>query len=757
MKKSYLFLLLAAACLSGKVSAQSRCGTDEMRQEYKRQHPEIAINEAKFRENVANFLAQANKKGGGIGAKTTGDVHNDTDYYDIPVVIHVMHTYGNDVLPDNDIYKLIDNLNKFYNAQNDLSAVVPEFRKYIGKAKFRFHLATIDPYGNRTKGITHRYTYLSLGGDDQAKMDLWPPQSYYNIWFENYIGKAIAGGTVLAYATFPTASASNPYYDGVISGYQYINDATHTIEHESGHYFSLEHTWNSSNAGAGEACGDDEVDDTPPTKGHFSTCNLVDTECATNYFKIYTSVSGTDSLENYPDTANTQNVMDYSSCTNMLTQGQVWRMRAALNSTIANRNNLWDTANLTMTGALLPYPDLAPVPDFVPKISNASTTVSYFAFPGVDLFFASKSWGDTVTKVAWTFDHSANPATFTQSTPTTVTQVFPVKFGDPGWATVKMDVDGNNTGTSTKTFSNSIYVAESTATAVDGYAQAFDPTGDRDKWPTFNYFNNEFHWELNDQVGMYDHSCMMYKGYDDRIIPFVNSYPLTGTPKGDYDDFFTRPFDFSAYASGKCNLIFNYASASRTSTSTETNDTLVIEYSANKSISWFPVAVIAKGALIHNGTYFLPFAPSFLSDWGAKTIPLPAGALKPYTVFRFRYKPGASTTDNLHSTGNNFYIDNIRFSQYSAEVSNVRFDNSNVAIVPNPTQGDAYVVIKDGSNVTANVVVTDIAGKTVYTTSQPVIGQTRIAIPHEVIATKGVYLVQTSAGGEVNTQKLVVY
>ncbi len=755
MKTKYLFLLIAIACFASRASAQ-RCATDEMHQEYKRQHPEIAVYEKQMSEDIANFMQNAKTSKPLIGAKTTESVHSDTDYYDIPVVIHVMHTYGNDVISDNEIYKLIANMNTFYNAQNDLSAVIQPFKKYIGKAKFRFHLASIDPTGKPTKGITHRYTYLSLGGDDQVKMDLWPPQSYYNIWFENYIGKAISGGTVLAYATFPTASASNPFYDGVIAGYQYINDDTHTIQHETGHYFSLEHPWNSSGEGAGVSCGDDEVDDTPPTTGHFSTCPLYDGECAVNYYKIYTSAAGTDSLENYPDTTNVQNVMDYSSCTNMLTKGQVQRMRAALNSTIASRNNLWDSTNLAITGASQPYPDLPPVTDYVAKISNASTIVSFFTFPGTALSFSSKSWGDTITSVQWTFDHSATPATSTQNTPLTVTQSFPVSFADPGWVSMTMAVSGNNTGTTTTTYPHAVFVADATGVDANTYRQDFNPSGDRDKWPTFNYFNNEFKWQLNDNVGFYDHSCMMYLGFDSRIIPFVNTFPLTGTPMGDYDDFFTVPINLSTFTDA-CNLNFYYSSASRSSIPTEINDTLLIDYSTDKSIGWTNLAVLAKGNLISTGAYYYYYTPTSASDWSPKTIALPASARKDYTVFRFRYKPGASTnTDNLHSTGNNFYLDGLHFSRLPAEASNIRFDNSNIAVVPNPTQGDAYVVVKDANNTTAQIVVTDITGKVVYKTSQNINGEARIIIPHAAIATQGVYLVQTSTGGQVNTQKLVV-
>ena len=42
--------------------------------------------------------------------------------------------------------------------------------------------------------------------------------------------------------------------------------------------------------------------------------------------------------------------MEYSYCSKMFTNGQATRMIAALNSSTAQRNQLWQTSNLTFTG-----------------------------------------------------------------------------------------------------------------------------------------------------------------------------------------------------------------------------------------------------------------------------------------------------------------------------------------------------------------------------------------------------------------------
>src|SRR5690606_19489439 len=49
---------------------------------------------------------------------------------------------------------------------------------------------------------------------------------------------------------------------------------------------------------------------------------------------------------------NVENFMEYSYCTKMFTNGQKNRMRAAMNSSISQRNQLSTPANLAATGVL---------------------------------------------------------------------------------------------------------------------------------------------------------------------------------------------------------------------------------------------------------------------------------------------------------------------------------------------------------------------------------------------------------------------
>ena len=761
MKKRSLLFLLALALFVGKSFAQ-HCYSDEVRRKLMETHPEIATYEAEMNRQIAENLKHIDLRN---AQKTTGvdQSGNPTFWYDIPVVVHIVHDYAVEYLKDDDIFNDLVDWNTVYAMQNaDTADVIAPFKKWIGNPHIRLHLATKDPLGRPTKGITRRRSYLGYNGNDEAKLDDWQPESYVNIWFIHNMSGANAQAA--AYAYFPSVGAALPYYDGIIALYSYHN-VDKTINHEMGHVFSLYHPWGNTN-NPDVACGDDEVDDTPPTKGHAETgctaASLYDTVCANNYFKIYTNIFGSDSLVDYPDTTNAQNIMDYTYCSRNFTKGQVVRMHAALNSDVANRKHLFDTSNLILTGVMdssynyIPRLDLKPIPEFSSLSTGLAPKMQYFTCPGATLSFVNKSWNDTVTKVK--FSASATGTTFSldsinnpsYSSATTVT------FNTPGWSDVTMTATGNNTGDSSITYRNAIFVADANATPASTIVEEFDPAGTGAKWPTFNYYNNEFKWTQSN-VGYYDNHSMEYVGFDSRINPLLGIYPPTGSPLGDVDDIFSVPVDLSAYSTSSCNLNFLYSGASRSSASADINDSMTISYSLDRGKTWNTLTTMKKNTLENKGSLSIPYAPLYTGDWAAKTIPLPASALASYVVFRFRYFPNVGS-DGYYSSGNNFYMDRVNFSPLPAEVSSVKTNEVDVVVAPNPTSNNAYVIVKDVENTTAHIVVTDVAGRTVYTTAQQLNGtEARIEIPSSVLSVKGIYMVQTRTGNQTNTQKLVVY
>jgi hypothetical protein len=240
----------------------------------------------------------------------------------IPVVVHVVWRESEQNVSDEQIFSQIDVLNKDFRARNtDINNVPEPWKDLIGDVQLEFELATVDPKGNTTNGITRTETTKNSFGfsGDPVKSsttggaDPWPSNQYLNMWVCQ-----LQGG-LLGYATFPGAP---PELDGVVithSGFGTTGTATapfnlgRTATHEIGHWLNLFHIWGDDGTGC---FGSDEVDDTPnqagentgmPTFPHI-TCN------------------------NDPHGDMFVNYMDYTDDAGMVmfTKGQVIRMHATL-------------------------------------------------------------------------------------------------------------------------------------------------------------------------------------------------------------------------------------------------------------------------------------------------------------------------------------------------------------------------------------------------------------------------------------------
>ncbi len=730
MIKKALMLMGIACAASGAAHAQF-CATDEVNNRYLRQHPEIALYNQQLERDIAANIQQLKST-----VMMRGTADTDTAFLTIPVVVHIIHDYGTEYLSDDKVYQMMDELNTVYSKQNlsQLSQVINTFVPYIGNMHIRFRLATKDPGGNPTHGITRSRTYLTAGGDDQAKLDFWPQNEYLNIWFERVIGLgATGGGIVAAYSMTPGSAQFAPEYDGLIANYQFINSTgsgSNTVPHEIGHFLNLSHPWGNTNS-AGVSCGDDNVDDTPPTKGHFGGCDVYDVTCATNY-----THNGID----YPDTTNVQNIMDYADCELMFTKGQTQRSRAALRSGVANRSNLWTASNLTTTGALANRPSLPPVADF-------SATRMFGCAGSTNFSFVNRSWNDTLTGASWTFSNSAGTASSTSSNASTT-------FSDPGWVTATLTATGNS---GSNTISKQIvYAADPNAINAHEYYAEFTPGGDIDKYPVFNYYNTERKWELVSNAGVYDNYSIRYVNQDTRAQNTVAI--ATNTPKGDYSDFYTPAFDLSTseFAASSAKLTFFTAGAYRTASTTQMNDVLDVSYSTDCGNIWRKLDTLAGVEIANNTAQTADFTPQGFSAWTLRSFALPALAKGPKVYFRFRYKPGVNSS-TLMGNGNNFYVDRIGITSNPLGINEQELNAEGIALAPNPTTGNAWIMLSNKNAGTAQVLVTDITGKAVYKTSQAINGTTRIEIPATAIPAKGMYLVQVQTNSQTYTKKLVVY
>jgi hypothetical protein len=238
----------------------------------------------------------------------------------IPVVVHVVYAAAAENISDAQINSQIVSLNKDYGAKNpDKSKSPAVWSGLVSDTGIQFKLATQDPQGNPTNGITRTKTAkTSFSQDDSVKSatkggaDAWPRDQYLNIW------ACSLGGGLLGYAQFPGGPAAT---DGVVilhAAFGMTGTATspynlgRSATHEIGHWLNLIHIWGDTS----DCTGTDFVDDTPNAQNP-------------NYGKpTFPHISCT----NGPNGDMFMNYMDYVDDDSMFmfTPGQVVRMHATL-------------------------------------------------------------------------------------------------------------------------------------------------------------------------------------------------------------------------------------------------------------------------------------------------------------------------------------------------------------------------------------------------------------------------------------------
>jgi hypothetical protein len=739
--RKIIFILASALVLASPSKAQmNHCATDDVCNKLRESNPEIKEWEIKLGAAIKDALDKKNASGIKYG-KATGVT------YDIPIVVHIVHDYGAEYISDDEIFEAVKYWDIVFNKQNaDTVDILPNFKKYVGNPEIRLRLANLDPSGNPTKGITRRQSYMTTRGSDEAKVDYWPNNKYINVWFVNKFNADHSGAA--AYAYYPSSGAGIPHFDGIIGIYNYIN-YDKAIPHEFGHSLSLQHTWGNTNS-PGVACGDDAVADTPPTYGHTSclTADLYDTRCATGYTDFFGTYHPNSTLA--ADTVNTQNIMDYSYCQKMFTQGQADRMRSSLTSSVAGRNNLYSPSNLTATGALQPRADLKPIADFSVEKGvfswggiTSERTVFLCQNSTTKFQFRNRSWNDTITDVNWTF--SNNPTT---TNSTLLVGAVTNSFKDAGWATITLEATGNNSGKTTLA-RQAVYVASTNAYKAF-YANYFTALSDFTDWPMFNHYNNNFKWEYIPTNGHPNgYGCIRYRSFDTRTYPERYSQPADG----DYDDLYTPAFDLtsvSSVAGGGGNVRLNFFTAGCLTGASVYNDSLQIFASSNCGDSWVRIAGLTFGQIINNGVQNTEFAPTNASQWKAQTIDVPSSVQTDKTFFRFRYWPSTG--------GNNLYFDNFSLTPWTTEIKDVANNKTEVKLFPNPSNGNTKLCFTTGNNGESYIIIRDVTGKIVAQQAHHYSANTFVQqeLERSLFPSTGVYLVTLTNSSQTNTQKLVI-
>ncbi len=666
------------------------CGQPDAQAAFDAAHPGAAAAREAAEPSTREAARQLLQRGGG-----------DNELYIIPVVFHVIHDNGEENISDAQIHDAMDILNADFRKLNaDTGQIVAGFVDIAADVDVEFRLAKRDPEGNCHSGINRLQDELTYEGNNEMKQLIhWPRHSYMNV----YVAASAAGAA--GYTNYPSEWGAGT--DGIVLRHDYVGSIgtsnpyrSRTLTHECGHWLNLPHTWGSSNSPNEEDnCDiDDGVEDTPLCLGSpVGLCDLDRTTCG--------------SLDNV------QNYMEYSYCAKMYTLGQRARMRAALNNSIADRDELWTAQNLEDTGVFEEE-----------LLCRAEFTVDRVEVClGDPLQFTDGSYFG-VTTWSWDFGDGNVLTGSTDSVHRNPSHV----YTEPGEFEVYLTVS-NETGSVTSEDPVVIRVMDDgmlDAPMVEGFEVGEGP------W-------SEGQWEVSTLAGQ-PWIIRETSGYSGSRSLYVRNRQNEGNE-------ITRVTSMTYDAGDMASIFISYKYAYSHRTTGETDDRLKLQVSKDCGESW-------NTRQFHRGIIDLPtaephggnFYPSGTDEWAGHIEEVTNQSyMVPNLRIRFEFESKG---------GNNVFIDDINvygmdsLGNVQTLVPQVGAPVLAMEVYPNPTDGASTVQAfwpGDG----AGLRVHDAAGRLVREERLTGNGGRRIQL--EGLA-PGVHLVELNAAGQRLVKRLLV-
>lgn len=679
-----------------------RCATDEIMVELMDQYPEI--REARKKSIVTwdslEHLLSSSKKSAVV--------------YQLPVVFHIVYNSEYDNISKAQVLDGLRILNEDFRRQNsDANKTRNQFLPVAADVEIEFVLATRDPNGNPTNGITRTKSGRSVLTDDnvgsktvKTVVQPWDRNRYLNIWVVNSIDQGVSNN-VLGYAYLASDIWNGPSFFQARDGMVVRHDALgsigtaanagrigRTLPHEIGHYLDLLHPFGDAPYGCNKS---DYVNDTPFLDGPSFGCNLNKSTCGS-----------LDQIENYMDYADDE-------CVNMFTIGQKNRMRYAVDN----------------YRALLKHPSTASSTGIInPSITPATATLNMEApgiCPGEQVLFDELSENSPATTWQWYFP-GGQPATSSVPNPVVV-------YPNAGTYDVTLVVS-NSAGSDSATYEDFVrvrpYYTGNEASYFESFEGNFQNSG-----AMINSPEDNTGFVVTSQAAI-DGSKSLYL---DNFTAAAYA-PMTTIKGGGARDEFITPIIFPMFAK---NLImtFEYAFAARQSSSNY--DALRVYGSEDCGATWNLIRIFQSGVLrTAPDVPSQPFTPS-AGQWRTGLVPLAGYDGKGPVLIKLEFENGG---------GNNFYIDKIDVT--ADNVSITEYDLAhNISVYPNPGNGVVNVDFTQETRSEVEVAVYDLYGHKVVSETLPR-GTTSYKVGSGEKLASGIYLLQVEEGGMSYSERVVV-
>lgn len=632
MKYNTKFLpALLLMLIPGLISAQQhKCATDQYMAELLKSDPGL-LKSLTLYNNELEQLSQNPPKMFKKGTTRT-----------IPVVFHIIHTYGNENISKAQIEDQLRILNQDYQRLNsDTTNTRSIFKSVAADMDLEFKLARIDPSGNCTEGITRTFSYLTDGGDEAVKALIrWDYRKYLNIWVIKNIAKdAGSGGRVLGYATLP--QFTNSTTDGIVMLADYVgsigtassnNSKGRVLVHEVGHWLGLYHPFQGS---CGNNCNNsgDYICDTPPVSDPSYGCPTTNNTCTND------SPDKLDMIENFMDYAN-------GNCQNMFTNGQKAVVDNVLSNTNYRARNI-ATSNHTATG-IFTNPSCTATADF--NTSNNVITICQ----GGTVQFKDYSYNGVISNYAWTFD-GGTPSSSTSGAPSIV-------YNTPGIYKVALTVS-NAQGSSTKTIDQMIQVIPSSSVNKAPVVEGFEsPSVLSFNWRALE--SGDYGWKRTTST-KYEGTAGMEATID------------AGTVNNALYNLISAPYDISGLKGRIPKLHFKVAYRPAATGSTEV---LTIWVSRDCGQTWSALKAFSNSnGLGVDKVIEIGWRPSSQSDWKDLSLDLVNYETSKNLMIKFEARS---------RSGNSIFLDNINIAaDLVSAVKPVNADELYLTVSPNPSKG----------------------------------------------------------------------